>query len=289
LRSRGGLTIWISEQAIAAWRAPKTHKRGGPRSYSNLAIETGLTVRMVFHLGLRQTEGFLASLASLLDLAIDIPDHTTLSRRARTLGKIHVARPATNQAIHIMIDSTGLKVHVGQGRKPPRHRDWRKLHLAIDANTGDIAACDLTGKSARDAARMPALLKQIANPLASTSADGAYDTEDVYAAILAHGDGRPTKILIPPKRGAQLSSNPLLNQRNRHVRSLDKHGRRQWEKRSGYSKRSLVENTMDRYKQIIGPELRARSLVGQRVEARIGCKILNVMTGLGMPDSYRVQ
>ena len=163
------------------------------------------------------------------------------------------------------------------------------MHLAIDPRTGGITAWDLTGKNTGDSGRVPTLLKQIDNPLTSVSADGAYDTEGVYKAIRDQKNGEQTKIIIPPKRHAQLSSNPVLKQRNGHIRSIERLGRRKWEKKSRYSKRSLVENAMYRYKTIIGSQMRARSLAGQRVEASLGCKILNVMAGLGMPESYRVE
>jgi hypothetical protein len=80
-----------------------------------------------------------------------------------------------------------------------------------------------------------------------------------------------------------------LEERIRNIRSIRRLGRREWHKRSGYSKRSTAENTIYRYKTILGRVMRARTLAGQRVEARIACRILNVMAGLGMPDSYRVK
>jgi len=125
--------------------------------------------------------------------------------------------------------------------------------------------------------------------LTSVSADGAYDTEGVYKAIRDQQNGEQTKIIIPPQRHAQLSSHPFLKQQDGHIGSMQRLGRREWEKKSRYSKRSLVENAMYRYKTIIGSQTRARSLAGQRVEANLGCKILNVMASLGMPDSYRVE
>jgi hypothetical protein len=115
-----------------------------------------LTVRIVYHLALRQTEGFLRSLASQLELDLPIPDHTTLSRRARKLGKIRFAPVASSRSIHILIDSTGLKIHVGNLRKPPKHRDWRKLHVAVNSKSGHVVALELTSKAARDCARVPA-------------------------------------------------------------------------------------------------------------------------------------
>ena len=100
--------------------------------------------------------------------------------------------------------------------------------------------------------------------------------------------GRRTRVVIPPQRNATLSqnSNTAMQERDRHIRAIEKHGRREWYKLSGYTKRSMVENAVYRYKAIIGPEMRARTLARQRVEHRIGCEILNKMAALGMPDTY---
>jgi hypothetical protein len=289
LRRRGDLTVWLSDAALDAWRALPSGKPGGQRTYANIAIEAALTIRVVFHLPLRQTEGFLRSLAHMLELEIPIPDHTTLSRRLKNLGIIDVPSVPGQRPIHLLIDGTGLRVHVGQLRKPPKKRAWRKLHLAVDASTGEIVASDLTSHRTRDSARVPSLLGQIDDQVASVSADGAYDTEGVYEAAQSKGEGRAVRVLIPPGRNAQLSPRPsaALKERNRNIRSIRRLGRRECHKRSGYSKRSLVENATYRYKTIIGRCMRSRTLAGQRVEMRIACKILNTMTCLGMPDSYR--
>ena len=168
LRRRGDLTVWFDEEAIANWMADKTGKPGGQRVYSDMAIETGLVVRMVYKLAYRQTEGFLHSIASLLGLGIEIPDYSTLSRRSRLLRKkLRIPKAASTQPIHLMIDSTGLRIHVGTARKPPKLRAWRKLHIAVDRETGNIVASELTASRARDATRVPALLTQIQAPLAS--------------------------------------------------------------------------------------------------------------------------
>ena len=167
LRRRGDLTVWFDEEAIANWKADKTGKPGGQRVYSDMAIETGLVVRMVYKLAYRQTEGFLHSIALLLGLGIEIPDYSTLSRRSRLLRKkLRIPKAASNQPIHLMIDSTGLRIHVGTARKPPKQRAWRKLHIAVDRKTGTIVASELTASRARDATRVPALLTQIQAPLA---------------------------------------------------------------------------------------------------------------------------
>src|SRR5437763_6016827 len=108
LRQRGSLTIWFTDAAIAAWRAAPRTTRGGQPSYSELAITTALTLKAVFRLALRQTEGLIGSILQLLGLDLPVPDHSTLSRRAETL---EVPRPKAGSApIHLLVDSTGLKL-----------------------------------------------------------------------------------------------------------------------------------------------------------------------------------
>ena len=291
LRKRGDLTVWLSDTALEAWRAPASGRPGGQRTYSDLAIEAALTVRMVFSLPLRQTEGFLRSLAGLLGLELPIPDHTTLSRRLKKLGDINFRRLTTDRPIHLLIDSTGLRVHVGHLRKPPKRRVWRKLHLAVNADTGEVLAAELTNRRTADCARVPELLDQIDHRVASVTADGAYDAGTVYEAAKKKGNGHRVRVLIPPIKGAQPSSSrsPGQWERNRNIRSMRKLGRREWLANSGYSRRSLVENAVFRYKTILGQRMRCRSLDNQQVEVRLACKILNTMTSRGMPDSVKVE
>ena len=230
------MTVWFDEEAIANWMADKTGKPGGQRVYSDLAIETSLVVRMVYKLAYRQTEGFLHSIASLLGLGIEIPDYSTLCRRSRLLRKkLRIPKAASNQPIHLMIDSTGLRIHVGTARKLPKQRAWRKLHIAVDRKTGNIVASELTASRARNATRVPALLTQIQAPLVSVAADSAYDKEAVYKAIEAHSPGRRTRVVIPPQRNATLSqnSNTAMQERDHHIRAIERHGRREWYKLSG--------------------------------------------------------
>jgi hypothetical protein len=213
-----------------------------------------------------------------------------LSRRLKQLDNLRFRRPVTNDPIHLLIDSTGLRVHVGHLRRPPKRRVWRKLHLAVDAKTGEVLAADLTNRRTADCARVPGLLDQIDDQVASVMADGAYDAGTVYEAAKKKGDGHRVRVLIPPIQGAQPSSSrsPGQWERNRNIRSVRKLGRREWYTSSGYTRRSLVENAVFRYKSILGQRMRSRSLSGQRVEVRLACKILNTMTSLGRPDSYRV-
>src|SRR3954451_6217474 len=172
LRQRGSLTVWFSDEATAAWRAAPRTTRGGQASYSPLAITTALTIRAVFRLALRQTEGLIGSLVRLLGLDLPVPDHSTLSRRAETL---EVPRPGTRsgaEALHLLVDSTGVKLCGASEWLSEKHgtktrRSWRKLHLGVDADTGQIVAASLTSPEADDAAQVGPLLEQIGGAVAS--------------------------------------------------------------------------------------------------------------------------
>src|SRR3954447_23111326 len=183
LRQRGSLTVWFTEEAVAAWEAEPRTTPGGQPHYSSLAITTALTLKAVFRLALRQTEGLIGSLLRLLGLALSVPDHTTLSRRAATL---EVPRPRSGtEPVHLLVDSTGLKLYgAGEWRVEKhgtkRRRSWRKLHLGVDAETGRIVAATLTDRDEDDAAQVGPLLDQVEDPVASFTADGAYDQESVY-------------------------------------------------------------------------------------------------------------
>src|SRR3712207_2938594 len=169
LRQRGSLTVWFTEEAIRAWRAEPRTTRGGQPWYSALAILTALTLRAVFRLAFRQTEGLIGSVIGLLGLALRAPDHTTLSRRAATL---EVLRPRSGaEPMHLLVDSTGLKLCGAGEWLVEKHgtrtrRSWRKLHLGVDAGTGQIVASALTSKDVDVAAEIGALLDQIADPVA---------------------------------------------------------------------------------------------------------------------------
>jgi IS5 family transposase len=178
LRSRGSLTVWFSAEAIEGWRAAPRTTRGGQPWYSPLAILTALTLRSVFRLALRQTEGLIGSILHLLGLDLAVPDHSTLSRRAETL---EVPRPAPGphgEPVHLLVDSTGVKLcgageWLAEKHGTRKRRSWKKLHLGIDAGTGRIVAAVLTDKEADDGAQVGPLLDQAGGPIASLTGDGA--------------------------------------------------------------------------------------------------------------------
>ena len=291
LRSRGDVTIWLSEDAIAAWIPPKNGLRGGQRRYSNLAIRTALTLRVVFGLPLRQTEGFLDSLLSLMNRDLKAPDHTTLSRR----NQIVVVPPLTRAhdgPSDLIVDSTGLKI-LGRGewnahkhKTSKKRRDWRELHIGGDAE-GFMVAAELTASSRDDASTLPDLLAPLEVPIRRFTADGAYDHRPVYDRASAAGTENVV-IVIPPRRSA-LSAGPTDGpwaQREASLQRIRKVGRREWQKESGYRQQARVENSFFRYKSVFGGGLKARHSKAQRREAAIGCHILNRMAEFGRPSSY---
>jgi hypothetical protein len=287
---RGCLTVWFTDEAVAAWHAPATGERGGQPIYSDIAIEIGLALRLVLHQPLRQTEGALRSIAELLGVRIRIPDHTTFSRRSRRL-RILPKRIVRDEPLHVLVDSTGVKIY-GEGEwLDQKHgvrssRRWRKLHLAVDADTHEIVAVDLTTDDVGDVSMIPDLLDQIEGPVGSMTADGAYDGQVVYDAITQrHPEAR---VIIPPRSTAVPSETPT-SQRDRHLQTITERGRINWQRSSGYGRCSLVETAMYRYKTIIGRRLQARTLPHQQTEAKIGCNVLNRMTNLGMPVSVRIK
>jgi hypothetical protein len=293
LKRRGDLTLWLDEAAIAGWHASRRTTPGGQALYSDLAIELVLTLRLVFHLALRQAEGFVASVLRLLGLDLPVPDHTTLSRRSRAFAN---RRPhaVPHGPLHLLIDSTGLKLF-GKGEwDGERHgragRSWRKLHIAVDAETGEIIASVLTGKEAGDAGQVPVLLNQIEGEIASVVADGAYDGEPVYQAITARQPQAPPSIVIPPRRSAILSAqaDTAPSQRDGHIYLIHEQGRSGWRKVTGHGRRSLVETAIGRYKALIGPRLRARTLANQQGEVALGTEVLNRMIRVAKPVSVRI-
>src|SRR4051812_33110293 len=262
LRARGSLTVWFTAEAIEAWRAEPRPGRGGQPRYSSLAITTALTLRAVFRLALRQTEGLIGSILQLLDFDLAVPDHSTLSRRAETL-KLPKPRSGLGCGpVHLLVDSTGLRF-CGPGEwliekhGTKRRRAWRVLHLATDADTGRIVASVLTDKDADDGSQVGTLLDQVEGPVASVTGDGAYDRDDVYAEVAARHP--EAAVVVPPRANAVPSeaAETAPTQRDRHLRCIAERGRMGWQKASGYNWRALVECDISRWKRVIGNGLRS--------------------------------
>ena len=292
LRNRGDITIWVNSDTIKAWKPALSGKRGAQELYSDLAIETALTLRLLFHLPLRQTEGFLRSILKLMCLNLPCPDHTTLSRRNQSVEVGKQLSSVPSGPVSFIVDSTGLKV-CGQGEWHSRkhgkkqRRKWMKLHVGVD-DQGWILASKITDGHEQDPGQVPDLLNQYEGEIDTFVADGIYDHVDVYKAVQAHSC--ETKIVIPPRKNAIISGGHAESktQRDEYIESIQEKDYFKWKRASEYYKQSLAENAFSRYKQIFGGRLHAKRNDSQEKETKIACSILNRILALGAPNSYPI-
>jgi hypothetical protein len=292
LRHRGDITLWLSQDTTAAWMAPKTGKRGAQPLSSDIAIETALTFRWLFRLPLRQTEGFLSSIVTLLGVSLPCPDHTTLSRRNATVEMRQQVERAPQGPIALIIDSSGLKV-CGQGEwhaqkhGEKQHKRWKNLHIGVDAQ-GQIVAATVTESHEQDPSPVPELLSQIEREIERFIGDGMYDKELAYAAVAQPSPG--AQVIIPPRKDAVLSHAGTISPtpRDQHLLAIERAGRFQWKRTSGYYAQSHAENAFSRFKRTFGGGLRATQEESQEREAALACALLNRMLALGRPQSYLV-
>ena len=198
-----------TEEALVGWRAQSRKTPGGQPHYSNLAIETALTLRAVFRLALCQSEGLIGSIIKLLEIDLPVLDHSTLSRRACGVPVQNLPRSGTGK-LHLIVDSTGLKLR-GAGEwlfekhGTSKRRTWRKIHVGIDADNGQIVAFDLTDKEIDDASHVEPLLEQLDDESASFMGDGAYDRAHVFNAIRVRNPD--VRFIVPPCKGAGTNRN----------------------------------------------------------------------------------
>jgi hypothetical protein len=292
LKQRGSLTIWLCDEAIENWATEElSGGRGASPTYTDLAIETMAMIQVVYNLPGRQTQGFLQSLFSLMNLDLTAPDHSTLSRRRRHLD-ITLPVKKSYEPRHLVVDSTGVKVY-GEGEwKVRQHgwskrRTWRKLHLCIDESTKEIVSAVATTNNVSDGEAFPDLIQDTPDEVSQVSADGAYDQRDCYDAIKQKG----AKATIPPRKGARIWKRKTAKadrcDRDENLRRIRKIGRKKWKQECGYHRRSLAETTMFRYKTIFGDRVNARNIDNQFKELLVKCAVLNRMTHLGMPESYK--
>ncbi|AQV92601.1 IS5 family transposase [Cupriavidus necator] len=292
LIARGDVTIWIDRGVLKQEPAAGSLNRGRPRVYSDAVIQMLLGLKQVFRLPLRALQGFAHSVRALAFADLPVPNYTTLSRRAQELEVVLPVRRA-DESLHLVVDSTGLKVF-GEGEwKVRKHgyskrRTWRKVHLAMDAKTGQICAALMTHQDVGDADVLPELLDQVPTdtPIDTVGGDGAYDTKQCHAAIAAR-DAQPS---IPPREGAMPwpESTSGAAWRNEAIDAIARSSRREWKKSSGYHRRSLVETLMYRLKALTGNCLWARKVGSQATEVAIRVGVLNRMTALARPHSVRI-
>jgi hypothetical protein len=287
---RGSITFWFDEDAIESWlNNQKSGKRGKPRTYGDPCVECMLVLKSVYHLPQRATYGLVCSLLELMELDLPVPHPTILSRRTSSLC-VSLPRQSSGKPLHVLVDATGLKVY-GEGEWKVRvhgvskRRTWRKLHIAIDSETGEILAEVSTTSNVSDKEVLPILLEQIVEPIAQLTGDGGYDYTTCYEAIAAV----KARAVIPPRRTGRLHpEDERLRARDKNLRSIKKVGRKKWKKQSHYHRRSLVETGMMRQKTIFGSSLSSRRFLNQATEMKVRCAALNKMTQLGMPESHAI-
>ena len=289
LKRRGSLTIWFDP--AMTWKAAPTGKRGRQADYSDAAIQTCLTMKVLFGMALRQTTGFVESLLRLIGLDWAVPDFSTLSRRQKTL-KVNVPYRGSDGPLHLLVDSTGIKVE-GEGEWNARkhggakRRVWRKIHIGIDEKSLEIWAAEFTTSDIGDAPMLPELLDQIPpeQEIACVTADGAFDTRKCHDAIAARG----AAAIIPPRKNAKPWKPDTAGAvaRNEILRTSKRVGRTIWRRWSGYHRRSRAETKMHCVK-LLGQRLSARDFDRQVAEFQVRVAVLNGFTSLGIPVTEAV-
>ena len=283
LVNRGNITFWFSKDIARTWyNRKKSGGRGASFTYSQAAIEALSLLRFRFGLTLRAAQGFGISLAELMGLGVNIPDYTTLGRRLKGVSKAIGAKVTKGKALHVVVDSTGLKVF-GEGEwKVRQHgyskrRTWMKLHLAVNEADNQILSMVLTDNSYKDNEVFEELMYDVDGEIDQATGDGAYDAKNCWNWVEENG----VRGVFPPRRGATLKSHGNAkakpSQRDKLVRLRRNVGKKVWKKKTKYSRRSLAETAMYRFKTLFGGELSSRMNSNQIGEALIKCRILNMM------------
>jgi hypothetical protein len=297
LVNRGSITFWFDEEAIGKWYSvERTDRPGRPDTYSDDAIRCGLIIKAVFRIALRALQGFVGSLIKILGLDLVCPHYSVFSRRAKDMQIPLRKLLKPGEKLNVIFDSTGVKVF-GEGEwKVRKHgyskrRTWRKIHVGMCADSGQVVVSAMTSNNISDDEAMIYMMEALEGiPLGDVLGDGAYDTVDCRGIVYDQG-GRP---VIPPDKNAKLQKKdplPALRERDRailRIQELGDEGRALWKQEVGYHRRSRVETLMYRYKTVLGDRLTARKERTQATEVAIKLDVLNRMTELGMPKSYKV-
>lgn len=279
LRRCGNVTIWLADGIAGKWSAPKRKGRGAQPKYWDFAIETGLTLGLIFH----------QSLLKLVGVELPVPDFSTLSRRAIGLSVVD-DRPQSAGPITLIVDSTGLKIHRcsdWQEEKPvsrKTRKSWRKIHIGHDPDSGEIVTSLLTKEQVGDETAMPDLIAGMEGSVTRFLADEVYDGTGV-ASFSSEAFGEDVEMIVPPRKTAVLG---LHKQRDAHTRQISERGRMSWQSETGYNCRALVEDQIGRRKLVTGPGLNAREIGRQIIENKVARKSLNRMTRLGRATFKRV-
>ena len=290
LRRRGSLLVWLDREM--EWLAPASGRPGRPQTFSEAAIQFCLSIKVLFGLALRQTIGMVASLLTMASLEDwPVPDYSTLCRRQKTVA-IQIPYRRSGGPLNLLVDSTGETMR-GDGEwqvrrhGASRRRQWRKVHLAMDAATGDIRAVEFTPSREGDSPVLPDLLDQIPRdePIGTVTADGAFDTRRCHVAIIERG---ATAIIPIRKNGRPWKEDgPAAKARNEILRASRHFGRAFWKRLTGYHERSRIEAQMRRLKAF-GERIASRDPDRQTAEIHVRVALMNRFSALGTAEIVRV-
>jgi len=301
LIERGSLTFWISDDVLTHWQSKTVgvRARGRSKFYADQYLIMILTLKELFHLTLRSTEGLMRSLLARFNHPAKVPSYTTLCRRSKGISVLLKSRKVSH-ARHVLIDSTGIQV-IGEGEwkrlkhGQTRYQVWRKLHLAIDAENQDILSAVVTDSSYQDGTGLGVLIDDIPGSIRQVTADGAYDKKACYRKAYE----RQAKPVFPPQHNAcvqqtKYHKDPALLQRDQTVVAVGRGANRRerlkrWKVDNCYHQRSLIETAMSRMKFLFGDQMRARHPKNQQTELLIRCHMINRINLLGMPDSSPIE
>lgn len=298
LVGRGSLTFWFSPEVLKEWEKCESAEGHGNQRYSNWVITCGLSLRQLFRLPLRATQGLMRSIAEHLKLAVVAPNYTTLCRRSKDL-KINLGAKPSEKGRDVLVDSTGVQIvggsewrQVKYGVSPKnRWQQWRKLHVVMDAESRDILAAKLTESVCLDGNYLPGLIEEIPGHIEAMIGDGAYDKKGCYECAYR----REAKAIFPVQHNARIQRNKhkkeaALMTRDEAIVEIGKGeerwaGLKKWKERTGYHKRSRIETLMFRMKTLFGDQIRSRTFERQRTDVLIRCYAINKMNLLGLPIS----
>lgn len=280
LVNRGKINFWVKPECLKKWKAPKAKKNGRPFVYASELIKTMVYIRFKFHLSLRETEGFFQSLIALTKMLFHVPSYTQVCRRMKSLdlpNELLEKRHVTD----VVLDTTGLKVY-GEGEwraeKYGGKKAWKKLHLALDPESGKLILAEISDEYVHDTTYMEKALRRMNRRRGKILIDGIADSWRCYELAKSYGK----TLLTPPKRGAVIRKEVGYERRNdaiKIIRAMGNDGvaRSVWAKLVGYNQRVIAESMMSRWKRLHGDSLKSRCEKRRKIEMQLKAMMINAM------------
>lgn len=277
LINRGNINFWFSKESLKKWRAPRCKKAGRPFKFSDDFIECLIILRYVFHLPLRQLQGFSVSLLQMQKRGIPVPHYSCICKRAKGKGVPNSIKG--KKITDVVFDTSGMRIYeAGEWKKEKYggHRKWRKLHVAIDLATKEIVYSKLTSASTHDLHHIDDVIKTLNRKKGKVLIDGIADQYELYKKCEEHNK----ELLTPPRKGA--NGNKGSEQRKASIRVIkalggDLEARAIWSKLTGYNQRAQIEGIFSKWKRILGETLRSKLESTTANEIYVKSLIMNKM------------